>query len=209
MLEHPDMLYRELGSTGERVSALGVGGWHLAAEGVTEDLAVRIVRSAMDHGVTFLDNCWDYNEGASELRMGSALRGGYRERAFLMTKIDGRTKQEAARQLDESLRRLQTGHIDLVQHHEVIRFEDPHRIFAEGGANEAWSTPAQPARCATSASRVTRTPTSTCTCSTSRRSTASASTRCSCRSTCSTLTTAASRGWCCRGWSRRASASSV
>ena len=137
MLEHPDMLYRELGSTGERVSALGVGGWHLAAEGVTEDLAVRIVRSAMDHGVTFLDNCWDYNEGASELRMGSALRGGYRERAFLMTKIDGRTKKEAARQLDESLRRLQTGHIDLVQHHEVIRFEDPHRIFAEGGANEA------------------------------------------------------------------------
>ena len=70
MFEHPDMLYRELGGTGERVSALGVGGWHLAAEGVTEDLAVRIVRSAMDHGVTFLDNCWDYNEGASELRMG-------------------------------------------------------------------------------------------------------------------------------------------
>jgi aryl-alcohol dehydrogenase-like predicted oxidoreductase len=136
MDEHPDMLYRPLGDSGEKVSVLGVGGFHLA-ERIEEDLAVRIVRSAIDHGVTFMDNCWDYNEGASEVRMGRALRGGYRERAFLMTKIDGRTKKEAARQLDESLRRLQTDRIDLVQHHEVIRYEDPHRIFAEGGANEA------------------------------------------------------------------------
>jgi aryl-alcohol dehydrogenase-like predicted oxidoreductase len=136
MEEHPDMLYRQLGHSGEKVSALGLGGFHLA-DRIDEALAVRIVRSAIDHGVTFLDNCWDYNEGASEVRMGKALRDGYRERAFLMTKIDGRTKQEATRQLDESLRRLQTDRIDLVQHHEVIRYEDPHRIFAEGGANEA------------------------------------------------------------------------
>jgi aryl-alcohol dehydrogenase-like predicted oxidoreductase len=136
MEEHPDMLYRQLGHSGEKVSALGLGGFHLA-DRIDEGLAVRIVRSAIDHGVTFLDNCWDYNEGASEVRMGKALRDGYRERAFLMTKIDGRTKQEATRQLDESLRRLQTDRIDLVQHHEVIRYEDPHRIFAEGGANEA------------------------------------------------------------------------
>jgi aryl-alcohol dehydrogenase-like predicted oxidoreductase len=135
--EHPDMLYRPLGRTGERVSAIGVGGFHLAAEGVDEALAVRIVRTAIEHGVTFMDNCWDYNEGASELRMGRALRGGYRDKVFLMTKIDGRSRREAARQLDESLRRLRVDHIDLVQHHEVIRYEDPHRIFAEDGANRA------------------------------------------------------------------------
>jgi aryl-alcohol dehydrogenase-like predicted oxidoreductase len=84
-----------------------------------------------------MDNCWDYNEGASETRMGNALRDGYRERVFLMTKIDGRTKQAAAKQLDESLQRLQTDHIDLVQHHEILRYEDPHRIFDEQGANAA------------------------------------------------------------------------
>ncbi|MFL5606834.1 MAG: aldo/keto reductase, partial [Gemmatimonadaceae bacterium] len=92
---------------------------------------------AIDEGITFLDNSWDYNDGASETRMGKALRDGYRERVFLMTKIDGRSKKEAARQLDESLRRLQTDRIDLVQHHEVLRFEDPHRIFDEEGANAA------------------------------------------------------------------------
>ena len=135
--EHPEMLYRPLGRTGERVSAIGVGGFHLAAEQVDENLAVRIVRTAVDRGITFMDNCWDYNDGASELRMGKALRDGYRDKVFLMTKIDGRSKKEAARQLDESLRRLQTDHIDLVQHHEIIRYEDPHRIFAEEGANEA------------------------------------------------------------------------
>lgn len=134
--EHPDMLYRPLGRTGEIVSAIGLGGFHLA-EQIDERLAVRIVREAMDHGVTFMDNCWDYNDGASELRMGKALLNGYRDRAFLMTKIDGRSKKEAAAQLDESLRRLQTDRIDLVQHHEIIRYEDPHRIFREGGAHEA------------------------------------------------------------------------
>src|SRR5438105_4048511 len=130
-----DMPYRILGRTGERVSAIGLGGWHLALEHVDPPLAERIVRSAIDRGITFLDNSWDYNDGESETRMGKALRDGYRSRAFLMTKIDGRSKQEAARQLDESLRRLQTDCIDLVQHHEVIRFEDPHRIFDPEGAH--------------------------------------------------------------------------
>jgi aryl-alcohol dehydrogenase-like predicted oxidoreductase len=131
------MLYRTLGSTGEKVSAIGVGGWHLSLKHVDEKLATRIVRSAIDRGINFLDNSWDYNEGASELRMGEALRDGYRQKAFVMTKIDGRSKKEAAKQLDESLRRLRVDHIDLIQHHEVIRFEDPHRIFDDQGANQA------------------------------------------------------------------------
>ena len=136
-VRHPDMIYRALGTTGETVSAIGVGGFHLGMPEVDEALAIRIVREAIDHGVTFMDNCWDYNDGLSEVRMGKALRDGYRDRVFLMTKIDGRSRAEAAKQLDESLRRLQVDHIDLVQHHEVIRFEDPYRIFREGGANEA------------------------------------------------------------------------
>jgi aryl-alcohol dehydrogenase-like predicted oxidoreductase len=131
------MPYRVLGRTGERVSAVGVGGWHLALKRVDEQLAIRIVRSAIDHGINFMDNSWDYNDGASEERMGTALRDGYRGKVVLMTKIDGRTKGEAARQLDESLRRLQTDRIDLVQHHEILRYEDPHRVFDEDGANAA------------------------------------------------------------------------
>jgi aryl-alcohol dehydrogenase-like predicted oxidoreductase len=131
------MIYRTLGSTGEKVSAIGVGGWHLALKHVDEELSLRIVRAAIDRGINFMDNCWDYNDGESERRMGKALRDGYREKVFLMTKIDGRTKQEAAKQLDESLRRLKVDCLDLVQHHEVLRYEDPHRIFAEQGANAA------------------------------------------------------------------------
>jgi len=131
------MIYRMLGSTGEKVSAIGVGGWHLGLKQVDEKLAIRIVRSAIDRGINFLDNCWDYNEGKSEKRMGKALGDGYRERAFVMTKIDGRSKKEAARQLDESLKRLEVDYIDLVQHHEIIRFDDPHRIFHPEGANAA------------------------------------------------------------------------
>src|SRR5687768_2999898 len=123
------MIYRTLGSTGERVSAIGIGGWHLGLKHVDEELAIKIIRSAIDRGINFLDNSWDYSEGASERRMGEALRDGYRERAFVMTKIDGRSKKEAAKQLEESLQRLGVDQIDLVQHHEVIRFEDPHRIF--------------------------------------------------------------------------------
>ncbi|HEX5831987.1 MAG TPA: aldo/keto reductase [Gemmatimonadaceae bacterium] len=133
----PELPYRVLGSTGERVSAIGLGGWHLGLAHVTESLSLRLVRSAVDRGITFLDNSWDYNDGASELRMGKALRDGYRDRVFLMTKIDGRSKREAARQLEESLRRLQTDHVDLVQHHEILRYEDPHRVFDEEGANAA------------------------------------------------------------------------
>jgi aryl-alcohol dehydrogenase-like predicted oxidoreductase len=131
------MIYRTLGSTGAKVSAIGVGGWHLALPNVDEDLAIRIVRDALDRGINFLDNCWDYNDGESERRMGRALLDGYRDKAFLMTKIDGRTKQEATKQLDESLRRLQVDMIDLVQHHEILRYEDPHRIFDVTGANAA------------------------------------------------------------------------
>ena len=131
------MQYRVLGRTRERVSAIGIGGWHLGLPHVDEALSIRIVRRAIDEGVNFLDNSWDYNDGASEVRMGKALRDGYRERAFVMTKIDGRSKREARRQLDESLRRLQVDYLDLVQHHEVIRFEDPHRIFDDDGANAA------------------------------------------------------------------------
>jgi aryl-alcohol dehydrogenase-like predicted oxidoreductase len=131
------MQYRILGRTGERVSVIGLGGSHLGLPQVDEQLSLRIVRHAIDEGVTFLDNAWDYNDGESEIRVGKALRDGYRDKVFLMTKVDGRSKREAARQLDESLRRLQTDHIDLVQHHEVIRFDDPHRVFDEEGSNAA------------------------------------------------------------------------
>ncbi len=132
-----DMLYRTLGSTGEKVSAIGMGGFHIGQHGLSDDDSVRLIRSAIDRGITFMDNSWDYNEGQSELRMGKALKDGYREKVFLMTKIDGRTKETAERQIETSLERLQTDHIDLVQHHEIIRFDDPDRIFAEGGAQEA------------------------------------------------------------------------
>lgn len=136
-MSNSEMLYRELGSTGERVSAIGLGGWHLSLKHVDEPLAIRIVRTAIDRGITFMDNCWDYNDGASEIRMGKALRDGYRDKVFLMTKIDGRSRKEATKQLDESLKRLQVDYVDLVQHHEVLRFEDPHRIFDQEGAHAA------------------------------------------------------------------------
>jgi len=132
-----DMIYRTLGRTGETVSAIGMGGYHIAGHGLTNEQSVRLVRSAIDRGITFMDNSWDYNEGQSEVLMGKALKDGYRQKVFLMTKIDGRTKETAARQIETCLERLQTDHIDLVQHHEVIRFDDPDRIFAEGGAMEA------------------------------------------------------------------------
>jgi predicted aldo/keto reductase-like oxidoreductase len=131
------MLYHDLGATGEKVSAIGVGGWHIGLPKVDEQLGIRIIRTAIDRGINFMDNSWDYNDGVSETRMGKALQDGYREKVLLMTKIDGRTAKEAAKQLDESLRRLQVETIDLVQHHEIIRFEDPDRIFAEDGANAA------------------------------------------------------------------------
>lgn len=132
-----EMLYRELGSTGEKVSAIGLGGWHLSLKHVDEELAIRLVHTAIDRGITFMDNSWDYNKGVSEIRMGKALRNGYRDKVFLMTKIDGRSKKEAAKQIDESLQRLQVDCVDLIQHHEMLRFEDPHRIFDEEGAHAA------------------------------------------------------------------------
>jgi len=132
-----EMPVRTLGRTGWKVSLIGLGGWHLGFKFIDEELSIRIIRTAIDNGINFMDNCWDYNEGASEERMGKALKDGYRDRVFLMTKIDGRTKKDAAKQLDESLKRMQTDHIDLVQHHEILRFEDPHRIFAREGANAA------------------------------------------------------------------------
>jgi aryl-alcohol dehydrogenase-like predicted oxidoreductase len=131
------MLYRTLGRTGERVSAIGLGGWHIGFSSQRDADSVALIRSAIDRGITFLDNSWDYNEGRSEARMGRALKDGYRDKVFLMTKIDGRSKKEATRQLDESLKRLQTDRIDLVQHHEVLRYEDPHRIFDPEGAHAA------------------------------------------------------------------------
>jgi len=128
--------YRALGRTGEKVSIVGVGGYHLSTQH-DEQESIRIIRTALDNGINFLDNCWDYNDGKSEVRMGKALRDGYRQRAFLMTKIDGQTKTSAAKQIDESLRRLQTDHLDLLQFHEVIRETDPARIFGSGGSMEA------------------------------------------------------------------------
>src|SRR5208337_2089844 len=127
--------YRTLGRTSEKVSVVGLGGYHLARQSDPEE-SVRIIRTGTDEGINFLDNCWDYNGGESEIRMGKALRDGYRQKAFLMTKIDGRDKSTAATQIDESLRLLQTDRIDLLQFHEVIRDTDPDRIFAEGGAME-------------------------------------------------------------------------
>ena len=130
------MIYRELGTTGERVSAIGMGGYHLGKQ-TDPNESIRLMRAGIDGGITFMDNCWDYNDGISEVRMGQALRNGYREKVFLMTKMDGRTATEYNKQLEQSLGRLQTDTIDLVQFHEVIRMEDPDRIFASGGAIEA------------------------------------------------------------------------
>jgi aryl-alcohol dehydrogenase-like predicted oxidoreductase len=127
---------RTLGRTGEKVSMVGLGGYHIGNQ-KDEQESIRIIRTALDNGINFLDNCWDYNGGESEARMGKALRDGYRQRAFVMTKIDGRTKKAAAQQLEESLRRLQTDHIDLLQFHEIIRMGDPERVFAAGGGMEA------------------------------------------------------------------------
>jgi len=128
--------YRTLGRTGEKVSLVGLGGYHLGKQADPQE-SIRIIRRGLDEGVNFLDNCWDYNGGESEIRMGNALRDGYRQKAFLMSKIDGRTKAAAASQINESLRRLQTDRIDLLQFHEVIRDTDPNRVFAAGGALEA------------------------------------------------------------------------
>jgi uncharacterized protein len=130
------MIYRKLGRSGEKVSLLGLGGYHIGTQS-NEQESIRLVRTAIDHGVTFMDNCWDYNDGASEVRMGKALRDGYRQKVFLMTKTDAQVKDPWEKQLHESLQRLQTDVIDLIQFHEVIRPGDPDRIFGPNGAFEA------------------------------------------------------------------------
>jgi predicted aldo/keto reductase-like oxidoreductase len=126
---------RPLGSTGVSVSMVGLGGFHI---GVPKDdaEATRIMHAAIERGIDFFDNCWDYNDGKSEERMGRAL-AGRRDKAFLMTKLDGRTRQAATAQLEQSLERLRTDVIDLVQIHEVIRTEDPARCFADEGCVRA------------------------------------------------------------------------
>ncbi len=131
-----DMVFRPLGRTGETVSALGLGGAHIGRPR-EEEAGIRIIRSAIDRGVTFMDNCWDYSGGKCEVWMGHALRDGYRKKVFLMTKFDGRSKASTARQIDESLKRLETDVIDLMQYHENIRMDDPDRFFADGGPLEA------------------------------------------------------------------------
>ncbi len=130
------MVYRELGTTGERVSAIGLGGFHIGKQKDPAE-SIKLIRDAIDAGITFMDNCWDYNDGISEVRMGQALKDGYRQKVFLMTKMDGRTAEEYTKQLEQSLGRLNTDVLDLVQFHEIIRMEDPDRIFARGGAIEA------------------------------------------------------------------------
>lgn len=131
-----DMIYRTLGSTGVKVSAIGMGGFHIGNP-LFEAESTKIIRSGIDRGITFMDNCWDYHDGKSEVRMGKALQDGYRDKVFLMTKIDSRSRAGAEKQINESLARLQTTHLDLLQFHEIIRLNDPDRIFAAGGALEA------------------------------------------------------------------------
>ena len=134
-----EMLYRKLGATGEVVSAIGMGGSHISKAEITQAEATHMIHEALDRGLNFLDNSWDYNEGRGETYVGNALaESGYRKKAFVMTKVDGRNKETARQQIDDSLRRLKVDHIDLLQHHEVLRFDDPDRIFAEEGSMEAF-----------------------------------------------------------------------
>ena len=174
---------RGLGHTGEQVSIVGIGGHHLGRALVEESESIRIVRTALDSGVNFLDNSWDYNDGISEMRVGKALRDGYRDKAFVMTKIDGRDKTSATRQIEDSLRRLQTDRIDLVQFHEVIRMNDPDRIFANGGAIEAMLDAKQSGKLRFIGFTATKVLKFTFTCWKPRTSTASHSTPCRCRLT--------------------------
>jgi aryl-alcohol dehydrogenase-like predicted oxidoreductase len=130
------MPMRTLGRTGVKVSLVGLGGFHIGMQ-KDEQESIGLIRFALDHGINFLDNCWDYNNGDSEKRMGKALADGYREKAFLMTKLDGRTRKAATEQLEQSLERLRTDVIDLVQIHEIIRGSDPAACFGPDGAIEA------------------------------------------------------------------------
>jgi predicted aldo/keto reductase-like oxidoreductase len=128
---------RPFGDTGETVSMLGMGGHHIGR--IRDDKqAIALIRKAIDMGVTFLDNAWEYHRGHSEELMGEALRQGYRKKVFLMTKHHGRKSvDKAMKHLEDSLRRLKTDVIDLWQFHEVVYEDDPKMIFAEEGAIEA------------------------------------------------------------------------
>ena len=132
-----DIPTRPFGRTGERVSLLGLGGWHVGLP-KTDRAAVRLIHAAIDAGITFLDNAWDYNDGLSETRMGQAI-ADRRDRVFLMTKVctHGRDGKVAVRQLEDSLRRLRTDHLDLWQIHEVVFDDEPEKHFAKGGTVEA------------------------------------------------------------------------
>jgi aryl-alcohol dehydrogenase-like predicted oxidoreductase len=132
-----DIPTRPFGRTGERVSLLGMGGWHVGLP-QTDRAAVRLIHAAIDAGITFLDNAWDYNDGLSETRMGQAI-ADRRDRVFLMTKVctHGRDGKVAMRQLEDSLRRLRTDHLDLWQIHEVVFDDEPEKHFAKGGTVEA------------------------------------------------------------------------
>ena len=132
-----DIPTRPFGRTGERVSLLGLGGWHVGLP-KTDRAAVRLIHAAIDAGITFLDNAWDYNDGLSETRMGQAI-AGRRDRVYLMTKVctHGRDGKVAMRQLEDSLRRLRTDHLDLWQIHEVVFDDEPEKHFAKGGTVEA------------------------------------------------------------------------
>jgi predicted aldo/keto reductase-like oxidoreductase len=136
MSQTSEMPYRALGKTGVKVSCIGLGGFHLGQSKLEEDDMIKLFHTAIDRGINFSDNSWDYNQGESERRVGKALKG-YRDKVFVMTKFDGRTKGSALQQLDESLQRLDVDHVDLWQFHENIRLEDPDRFFADGGAVEA------------------------------------------------------------------------
>lgn len=127
---------RLLGATRERVSIIGVGGYHIGRPADAET-GIRIIRTAIDAGINMLDNAWCYHDGRSEEIMGRALRDGYRQRAFLMTKNHGRDGETFRRQLDESLRRLQTDYIDLLQFHDIRQEGEPDRIFSEGAIEAA------------------------------------------------------------------------
>lgn len=131
-----DMLYRTFGRTGERISAIGLGGHHIGLIKEEKD-SIKLMRTAIDRGINFMDNSWDYHAGKSERWMGAALQDGYRDKVFLMTKIDGRTHESAAEQINESLKRLRVDVIDLMQIHENIRMEDADRCFADDGAIKA------------------------------------------------------------------------
>ncbi|OLE96966.1 MAG: aldo/keto reductase [Cyanobacteria bacterium 13_1_20CM_4_61_6] len=134
---HEPVGRRPFGRHPDLISIIGLGGYHLGnARTIAE--AVRIVHEAIDAGVNFLDNAWEYHEGESERRMGRAI-ADRRESVFLMTKVctHGRDAKVALRQLDESLRRLRTDHLDLWQIHECVYYNDPERHFAQGGVVEA------------------------------------------------------------------------